>query len=304
MLRLSKLILSLALLLSPFVSVSSSEKDTPPEMVAVVSSLSGNASVVTPPEKATRAVHLFDWLPAGSVITVDRNSRLTLAYANGSRYEMEGKSKATLSVERPKILSGAVHPLEPVPPIPLLASISASSQLGARSGAIRMRGDRPERISNLYPRLETTALPDSTVLRFSPIPEVPRYRILLEDEAGNTIFKIETQSAQVPVPAGVLTPGARYYWEVWSMGTIGPAVRGESEFVTLSPDEIKLRTAFKAKLENKGDAESLALLAEVDRYLGLLIEARDEFRAALAKSPSNSTIRQILEKLEKALPYR
>jgi hypothetical protein len=166
-----------------------------------------------------------------------------------------------------------------------------------------MRGNRPERISNLYPRPETSALPDSTVLRFSPISGVARYRVLLEDEAGNTIFKTETQSAQVAVPVGVLTSGARYYWEVWSVETIGPAARGESEFETLSADEIKQRTAFKVKLENKGDAESLALLAEVDRCLGLLLEARDEFRAALAMSPSNSTIRQILEKMEKVLSY-
>jgi hypothetical protein len=214
---------------------------------------------------------------------------------------MVEKSGATLSIAGPKADSGTIRPLDPVPPIPRLAFTAAGSKPGMRSGAVRIRGAQPGRISFLYPRAETAALPDSTVLRFSPVSGAARYGVVLANQAGSTIFETETQSAQVTVPAGVLRPGARYFWKVRTVETTGPGASGESEFMTLSTDEINLRASFKARMETAGDAESLAFLAEIDRRLGLLLEARDEFQAALAKSPSDPALRRILEETEKEL---
>lgn len=309
--RVFALMAMLTLLLVMIGPAVSSQKDFPREMVAVVSSISGNASVVAPPEKATRAVHLFDWLPTGSVVKVPAGSQLTLAFASGSRYEMGEKSGAKLSNAGPKADYGNIRPLEPVPPIPRLALLAAGSRPGVRAGGIILRappaaqatvdGPRLSRISYLYPRAETATLPDSTVLRFAPIAGVDRHTVVLTDQAGNTIFESETQSAQLAVPAGVLQPGARYSWKVRTVETTGPGVSGDGEFVTLSSDEINLRAAFKARMETKGDAESLALLAEIDRRLGLLREARDEFLAAVAKAPSDPALRRVLEETEREL---
>jgi hypothetical protein len=65
---------------------------------------------------------------------------------------------------------------------------------------------------------------------------------------------------------------------------------GESEFATLPAHEIERRALFKSAAESRGDAETLALLAEVDRRLGLLLEARNEFQQALAKSSADSAM--------------
>jgi hypothetical protein len=52
----------------------------------------------------------------------------------------------------------------------------------------------------------------------------------------------------------------------------------------------------------RGDAESLALLAEVDRRLGLLAEAREEFRMVLARFADDVVVRNALADLESRLP--
>lgn len=270
-----------------------------PEAVAVVSSLSGTASVAEVPG-AKKAVRPFDWLPTGAVIEVDSGSRLTLALCNGNRYELGEGTKATLIATGVKADSGEVRPLDPFPPIPRAAAIAGEAKPGERSGAIRVR-DQENRIRNLYPRGDGATLPESTVLRFSPAPGASRYRVELEDETGRTIFDAETQATSVGVPAGIVKPGSRYFWKVRTLDRMGAAVRGESAFGTLSAEDIGRRAAVKAVLEDKGDAPSLALLAEIDRRLGLLAEAREEFRAALAKSPGDDAIRRALGEIEQRL---
>lgn len=286
--------------LTVFLILASATDPAGPEAVAVVSSLSGSASVAATPGATKTATRLFDWLPAGAVIEVEAGSSLTLAFCNGNRYELGERTKATLTAAGVKGDSGVVRPLDPVPPIPRAAAIASEAKPGERSGAIRIR-DQEDRIRNLYPRADSAALPEGAVLRFSPAPGASRYRVELEDETGRTVFDVETQAVTVSVPAGILKPGSRYFWKVRTLDRMGPAVRGESAFATLAAEDIGRRAAVKAALEGKGDAPSLALLAEIDRRLGLLAEAREEFRAALAKSPGDDAIRRALVEIEQRL---
>ena len=86
-----------------------------------------------------------------------------------------------------------------------------------------------------------------------------------------------------------------------TLDRIGQAARAVAEFVTLEEKPARARATLKASLDAAGDAPSLALLAEIDRGLGLLAEARDGFRAALARAPGDSGLREALEALERQL---
>jgi hypothetical protein len=268
------------------------------EAVAVVSALSGTASRTTPPETEKENLRLFDWLPEGCVIQLDEGSRLTLAFADGSRFELDEKTEATIAADGPKVIIGTSTPLESVPPMPRLAAISRGQDPGARSAAIRLRG---RRIRGLYPRAGTVTLAENTVLSFEPVGNARQYKVELENESGRTIFEVETESSSLKVPSGILRPGARYFWSVRTIEMIGTSVRGQSEFSTLSAEVVQERSALRESLVKEADADSLALLAEVDRRLGLIAEARDGFKAALDKSPTNEGIRRALEEIEKQL---
>jgi hypothetical protein len=265
--------------------------------VAVVISVSGNAQLLAP-TGGKKAVQLFDWLQAGSVIEVGPASSISLAYANGSRYALAEGTKATIASGGPEASAGTVSSLESVPALPRMAALANAT--GTRPAASRIRGGH-DQVRNLYPFADCTALPEDTVLRFTAVEDATRYRIELEDDTGRIVLDAETQSSALAVPAGILRPGARYHWRVTTVERMGPAVRADSEFSTLPEEDIRRRRALRVALLKKGDLESLALVAEIDRRLGLLLEAREEFQEALTKAPGNQILIQTIADIEKQL---
>lgn len=180
-----------------FLTAVTFQDSAPKEAVAVVSALSGHVTCSTPPETKEVVVQLFDWLPGGSVIQVDQGAHLTLAFADGKRYKLVDETRAELTAAGPKVFSGKAEPLDSVPPLPRLAAISRSAEAGARSAAIRIRGQRME---TLYPFRGARTLPDETILSFSPVDNAANYKVEVEEESGRSIFEAETQSASLKVP--------------------------------------------------------------------------------------------------------
>jgi hypothetical protein len=262
--------------------------------IAVVFSISGNVAVVALSGEKGR-VELFDLLQAGSVIEVGPGSKVKIAYANGSRYALEDGTKATIATGGPQVSAGKVSPLESVPPLPHLVALANAA--GTRSAVTRIRGG-PDRIGNLYPFADSAALPEDAVLRFTPFEGATRYRVEVEDDSGRTVLDAETESSVLAVPAGVLRPGARYYWSVRTVERIGPTMRAEREFSTLPEEDIRRRAALRSVLVKAGDPESLAFLAAIDRRLGLLLEAREEFKAALMKSPTDVALQKAVSEID------
>jgi cytochrome c-type biogenesis protein CcmH/NrfG len=120
-------------------------------------------------------------------------------------------------------------------------------------------------------------------------------------ESGASVLQVETQSPTVSISPGILKAGARYYWDVRTLDRAGQAARGAAEFMTLDGETVRARAALKESIDAAGDAQSLAFLGEIDRHLGLLTEARDAFRAAVAKAPDDVALRHALERLEQQL---
>jgi hypothetical protein len=267
------------------------------EAVAIVAGLAGRAIVRAPGAEA-REVRLFDWVRTGATVETASGSSLTLAFANGSRHELGASASATLSSSGLTRSSGPVKVLTPIPPLPQIAPLASDAQPGARAAAVRIRG---KRITGLYPRGEVTALPDETRLRFAPVPGATNYRVEIEDESGVVVFQAEVESPAVRVSPGVLKPAARYFWMVRTLRGSGSPSRGEAEFATLRAEVIESRARLRAALEKSDEAASLALLAEVDRELGLLAEAHDGFRAALDRTPDDAALSNALRQLEAAL---
>jgi hypothetical protein len=270
------------------------------EAVSVVTSVSGNATLSAPTNRKG-PVSRFDWLPAGAVLATDQGSSVTLIFADGSRYEIGERSRITVTPGGPKPLGNTVHRLEGIPPIPRLAALADAQHLGARSGAIRVRQGSGMRVQDLYPNATSASIPDNTSLRFAPVEGASRYRVELEDDTGKTVLDMQTALTTLAVPHGILRPGSAYYWKVRTVERVGPSVHGESEFATLSQEDLQRRAALQAALQQQGDASSLATLADVDRRLGLWAEAREGFLAALAKAPNDAAIAKALSEVNARL---
>ena len=264
---------------------------------AIVYTLSGAATQVGP-TPSRHSIGLFDCLSAGAVLEVAPGARLSLAFASGKRWLLGGGARVTLGAKDLKSRIGDVRALPDVPTLPPLAPIREDDHAGTLAGAVRIRA---ERITGLYPRQGTAALAGAAVLRFAPADGGGKYRVEVQDRRGNVVFGAATAATEVSLPAGLLKPGLRYHWTVRTLERAGPVATGEADFATLAAKIAGQREKLRRAVESAGESAALALLAEVDRGLGLLAEARDELRTAIQSSPGDAALAKALEDLEQRL---
>jgi hypothetical protein len=265
---------------------------------AIVSALSGSAVIRQAGGNTLSPIACFDWIAPGSQIEVTAGSRLVLVLLTGTRFELLSGSTASVSASGLTKRSGEIRQLASVPAIPRVEGISPSVRPGASPGGVRLRG---EQIAGLYPSADSVTLAGATVLSFSPVKGASRYRVTVEDRRGAPVFSQDTESTDLALPSGRLRPAATYYWKVETLDRIGGAAEGQSGFATLSANGERARRTLNLALEADGDARSLALLAEIDRKLGLLREARERLRGAAAKAPDDTEIQQALIRIEQQL---
>lgn len=240
-------------------------------------------------------VRLFDLLPAGTVVRAEPTSALVFAFRSGQRFRLGPRARVTLARDGFANRAGPVEPLPPLPPLVLQPIL----QPGARSGAPRSFGAaaiRNRGLGGLYPGRGAVAVSDATVLRFEPLASASKYRVEITDGEGRLVFQQETAAAGIEVPAGVLRPGARYRWSVRSLDAVGPKAEGAESFQTLPRPMSRARGELRTLLVAR--PEALAFLGEVDRRLGLWLEARESFREALRHDPGEPVILAALAEVD------
>ncbi|HEX4963492.1 MAG TPA: hypothetical protein VF173_21870 [Thermoanaerobaculia bacterium] len=268
-----------------------------PQPIAVVYSLTGETTLALP-DTPRRPLRLFDRLPAGAALEVGPSSRLALGFMNGVRYELGKGSRVTLGAKDFTSRIGPVRTLTRVPPLPRLEPIAEDDHPGSGGGAVPIRG---EAIDGLYPRRGAAVLAEKAILlRFQPVSCAGKYRVEVEDSQGNVKFATETEASEVVLPKEALHPGQRYRWTVSTVDRPGPVARGAADLVTLSEDAAQAREKARKTLEAEGSL-SLPLLAEIDRGLGLWLEAREDLRKAIESGPADSELREALAGIERRL---
>jgi hypothetical protein len=266
---------------------------------AIVTAVSGESTVKAPSGQAA-PLRLFTRIEPGSTIGAGKGSRVTIAFTNGTRFELGEGARATITADGVRDVSGSVKPLPAVPPLPRLAALDTQRD-GARAGAIRIRG---QNITGMIPRPGASTIADRTTLGFNPVEAAATYKVEIEDDRGVSVFEVETDKSSVAVSPGVLKPGRSYYWRVKAIAAIGPSVRGESDFTTLEADEVARRDALRSLLIERGDAASLALASEIDRGLGLIPEALETVKLARQKSAGDPALAAALDDIERQLENR
>jgi hypothetical protein len=268
--------------------------EEPGDAVAIVYSLSGPVSIrdgQSPP----RAVHLFDWLKAGAGLAVEPSSKMMLAFRNGLRYELGGNARASVGPNDLLSRSGPIRTLSTVPPLPLFSALLGVSLAHPETAAVRLRA---QGIGHLSPGGDSAVLGDIAVLTFGAVTNAATYTVTVEDEQGRIVFQTQTPLSSVSVSP--LKPGRRYHWSVRTVDAAGWALRGDDDFSTLAEPLAKARTTFLEAIDAH-DADALALAAEMDERLGLLMQARDEFAAAVALGARGAELTKAIAELERHL---
>lgn len=265
------------------------------EKVAVVCFLEGKAWVSDPAQKERNEIDLFDWVKIGAIIETDPEAKLVLAFSNGERYELSGKTRSTVGQNELVSSTGSLKKLTQVPVMPKIASISQESRPGSKLGGIRLRS-WDKFFSELYPNIGDTVIASKAVVTFEHIKGIKEYRVEIEDEWGNIIFAVETASHEVVISPGILKPGTNYYLRVRTLEKGKTFTGSEVVFATLSEEDSRLRKAFKEQVDKSKDVVDLLLLAQMEIALGLRKEACETLKTALALFPDNSKINNAMVK--------
>jgi hypothetical protein len=272
------------------------------EPVAIVCFLSGKAFAKF--DNKRTELRLFQRLMPGTILETESGSKVVLAFFTGDRYELGEKASGTLGRAGLGSKKGAVQKLSAVPTMIDIAPIARDEKPDTRLAAARVRwaGEAGKSISNLYPSDGAATVAQTALLHFDPVEGYEKYKVEVEDETGNGVFSLETTFTTVEISPGVLRGGASYYWRVRTLDTEKPALRGEALFATLSEENARRRAVFKAQADETRDPSLLALLAELDRSLGLQREACERLKAALEQSPGSLPIEEALVRFGCAKP--
>jgi hypothetical protein len=267
------------------------------EKVAIVCFLEGKAWVLYSGDKERSEIDLFDWIKTGAIVETEKEAKLVLAFSTGDRYELKGKTKATVGEKGFTSHTGSVKTLTPVPVMPQIASISRESIPGSRLSGIRLR-DSKRVISGLYPSEGATVLVDKAMITFEPLEGVEKYRVEIEDEWGNNVFSVETISPRVDISLGIVKPGANYYWQVRTLEKDRPSTVSYAAFATVSEEHARIRNAFKVHVEKSKDVANLLLLAQMEMALRLRKEACETLKTALSLFQDNKEIRKAMSQID------
>jgi hypothetical protein len=262
------------------------------EPVAIVYRVSGTASATT--QGVTRPIALFTRLAAGAVILTDADGNVALAFANGNRCEIGSSARVSLTE---KACVGPARSLSSVPPLPFVPRTVSEATEGTRFAAVRVRANE---IRGMYPHDGTATLADETTLRFAA-QDGAEHQVRVLDQRGSMVFESTTRSGTASVPPGVLKAGATYSWIVRALVLSGPPPAGRAQFATVSAEAASRRQALRKSILQSDDPSDLALLAGIDLELGLLREAGEEMRRALAADPRNGNLQESLDRIERAI---
>jgi hypothetical protein len=259
----------------------------------VLASVAGSVTV-TEPGGHTGKAHVFDWLKVGATIRTEAGARVLVVLENGARYELGERVSAKLERGNLHVVAGDVRRLPGLTEIPKLAAI-ADTVSTKHGGVVRIRGPK---LQHCYPVANAAILSNQPTFSFQPITGVTSYVIEIENEEGKVVQRRESPGTPVTLPAGVLNAGSMYYWEARGVEPQGDGPQCGGEFSVLAAQDEERRAAFKTAVQNSGDADSLALLAEIDWRLGLLREAQGEFTAALQGTSAPEGIRSALLQID------
>jgi hypothetical protein len=259
--------------------------------VSLVCFLNGKAYIEEGSKR--QEIALFTWLNAGTKVYTEKDTKLTLVYFSGERFEFSGQVAAMIDKMEPRAMHGSIKRLEPVPAIIKLLPVKKGELKTTKAAAVRLRaaGDDSCAVKGFRPSDQSYVLADATTISFDAIPDVQTYGVVIEDVHGKVVHSAKASEPSVAVPTGLLIPGKTYYWRISSLNDHQCSGQGEASFVTLKKEDADMRSALKLQVaKNPMDLSLLVLLTELDRRFGLATHVCEDVKVLRAKASGNAPL--------------
>ena len=263
---------------------------------ALVCWLRGEVLARSPEAEQAVRLELFDHLKLDTLVQTGVDAELILVFADGRRFAVEPHSRVRIGHHDAEAEAGAIKRLEPVPTMAILPRLSPAARPGERPGATRIRHpeDLPWSLA-LTPGSGATVLADATVLRFTPLPGIDRYKVEVSDLSGTPLFaaSVDASEPSVMVPPELIRPGASYHWRVRSRAGARTVTHGDAVFRTLDAEQTARRRRLAQRADPGSDTSLLLLLAALDSRSGLAHEACGSLTSAARRHPDNAALERL-----------
>jgi hypothetical protein len=241
---------------------------------------------------------MLDVLEVGAVIETSAAGSAVVAFADGSRFEVESDSRAVIARSGLEVDTGRIRPLEPVPAMIRLSPIAAGQDAGtAGTGRIRHDGTTETAELVLDPPTGSWVLTDDLPLAFNAVDGYTLYRVTVERGWGETVFDIKTRATELNVPGDALEPGGTYHWSAETLDPDRPRLHAGAVFFTISEEDARARDELVDQIEAASDPSLYILLAAVDHRLGLAREACQSLQAAAQAGADEAAVRELQRSL-------
>lgn len=240
----------------------------PGARTAIVCRIQGKATLAAPGQPP-RELALFDWLPAGSKLETGPDSKLSVVFAGGERFEVEAGAVAVVEGRALRATRGRVARLASLPMIPGMAR-SAAAEVRGRPGSVTIRRPGPPQPwwTSFRPAADGAVLASAAELAFEPREAGGRHAVEVFDAKGAVIHRAAAEGGRFPLPPDLLRPGAWYAWRAVPEGA--PDARPlEARFHTIEARHAAVRARLAEAAAKDPAGEAAALLQAMDRWLGL-----------------------------------
>lgn len=288
--RLSALVLLAAAVVAPAVPSAAVGS----EARVIVAEVRGDATAMVSGQHAATPLRLFDRLGEGTVVATGVDSRASLLWIDGRRFDLGPSSEVAIGAEGIEARRGTAEEREPVAVLADVAPILGAAG-NTRPLATRLRAGTTAP-ALLEPPEGGALLADAPVLVFAGTPAATSYVVTVEDRSGE-VYRVETEATEVRLPAGVLAPGRTYSWEVASI--VDDRVGAKSGAIVTTIDEAtgRRRAAALEALEASADPVHALIAADLDRTLGLRREACERLRSVRSEDGDRADLDASLDRL-------
>jgi hypothetical protein len=254
--------------------------------IAMIADIEGPGAITVAGNN--QAADILDELAAGSEISLEDGSKLTLFYfASSEEYTYDGPGEILIENQQPKLVSGKQANTRNLN-MAKLADIAAEDEGGIGLGVLKLRNFEKPKLQLLAP-VDTKIIAMQPKFSWLPVAGASSYKFILSNELGKNIANISVSDNWVNLPVDTkLMSGEEYTWEI-VVQTAEPAGYRAHAYFSIAEDYV-IDQVESSRPDTAARFSEKIVYARLLEKLGLKHDAKTIWQELVVLKPNNALL--------------
>jgi hypothetical protein len=254
--------------------------------IAMIADIEGPGAITVAGNN--QAADILDELAAGSEISLEDGSKLTLFYfASSEEYTYDGPGEILIENQQPKLVSGKQANTRNLN-MAKLADIAAEDEGGIGLGVLKLRNFEKPKLQLLAP-VDTKIIAMQPKFSWLPVAGASSYKFILSNELGKNIANISVSDNWVNLPVDTkLMSGEEYTWEI-VVQTAEPAEYRAHAYFSIAEDYV-IDQVESSRPDTAARFSEKIVYARLLEKLGLKHDAKTIWQELVVLKPNNALL--------------